>query len=653
MANSFDAYYKWFGIRPEEQPPDCYRLLGIRQFETDLDVISNAADQRMNHLRSLQTGPHAVESQRILNEVSKARVTLLDADRKLAYDVALRKKIAAAASRAACAPSIRADERLPSIESLGDLAREDDLDLDDLDLDDRALDAAIERSAGRPLAGAASGTPRGRTLAGPAIKFASVACGAALGLAVVYALVAKLADVDPLGAFSPRDEIAQGGDGADASGDGISAAANGTGVAEQGKRQHPAAEPSREHYPAGDPSDAPSSDRPRQTDKRPIAQDATGAKPKSHPPGNAATDSNDPFTGLPAHVALPELANTDPHVLLHFAGSPSRLAELALATDAAALEAGASLAVVAAGSDDARRWHVEWRRAASDASLPARAPLAELHLDGESLAFAWMPSAASAADAEQLRNCLLKLRGGGREAVVCLRSPVARPPHVLDFGTAASLVELSCDPLPRLSSLMLEIGPAEALPLDAEFKDERSRVRFATPTKEKIVVMLSAITDADRPELAIEPQATRKGLQMRIVPRVVNPKGESPLSLPQIADARKKYSVLKIKIDRQWSELSAQAAAIEKQATELEREIGGSTQRAALQRELSRVRVQLRSVQAAFQKVDADKLEVDGALDALGAAETLIGELHKKGKLPYRVFALAGETEIDLIRAQE
>ena len=86
MSDSFDAYYKWLGIPPEEQPPHHYRLLGIRELEDDLDVISHAADQRMAHLRSLQSGQHAQHSQRLLNEIASAMVCLLDADKKSAYD---------------------------------------------------------------------------------------------------------------------------------------------------------------------------------------------------------------------------------------------------------------------------------------------------------------------------------------------------------------------------------------------------------------------------------------------------------------------------------------------------------------------------------------------------------------------------------------
>ena len=56
MAESFDPYYTWLGIPPEEQPADHYRLLGVRRFEANEEVIINASDQRMSYIRTFQTG---------------------------------------------------------------------------------------------------------------------------------------------------------------------------------------------------------------------------------------------------------------------------------------------------------------------------------------------------------------------------------------------------------------------------------------------------------------------------------------------------------------------------------------------------------------------------------------------------------------------
>ena len=98
MPEHFDPYRKWLGIPSEEQPPHYYRLLGLAPFEHDPDVIENAADQRMAHVRTFQSGRHAVLSQRILTELSAAKVCLLNEEKKAAYDEELQAGIYGAAN---------------------------------------------------------------------------------------------------------------------------------------------------------------------------------------------------------------------------------------------------------------------------------------------------------------------------------------------------------------------------------------------------------------------------------------------------------------------------------------------------------------------------------------------------------------------------
>src|ERR1017187_9296437 len=94
MPEAFDAYYKWLGIDPEDQPADYYRLLGIKLFQADADVIAHAADKQMAHVRSFQAGQHSALSQKILNEIAAARICLLSPTNKAVYDKKLREQIA-------------------------------------------------------------------------------------------------------------------------------------------------------------------------------------------------------------------------------------------------------------------------------------------------------------------------------------------------------------------------------------------------------------------------------------------------------------------------------------------------------------------------------------------------------------------------------
>lgn len=100
MAAEFNPYHIWLGIPPEEQPANYYRLLGLKLFESSGDVIDNAADRQMAHLRTFQSGKHGELTQRLLNEVAAARVCLLDAKKRAAYDQKIRAMLAAGSPHA-------------------------------------------------------------------------------------------------------------------------------------------------------------------------------------------------------------------------------------------------------------------------------------------------------------------------------------------------------------------------------------------------------------------------------------------------------------------------------------------------------------------------------------------------------------------------
>ncbi len=86
MSEDFNPYYRWLGIRDPERPPDHYRLLGLETFEYDVEVIMEAADRQMHHIRRHQVGQYAEYSQKLLNEIATAKLCLLDPSRKEAYD---------------------------------------------------------------------------------------------------------------------------------------------------------------------------------------------------------------------------------------------------------------------------------------------------------------------------------------------------------------------------------------------------------------------------------------------------------------------------------------------------------------------------------------------------------------------------------------
>ena len=109
MSESFDPYYHWLAIPPDEQPPNHYRLLALRVFEDNPEVIENAANQRMAHLRTFQTGKRSSFSQKLLNEVAAAKICLLNREKKSAYDARLQEELETKGAAAAPIPQVDPD----------------------------------------------------------------------------------------------------------------------------------------------------------------------------------------------------------------------------------------------------------------------------------------------------------------------------------------------------------------------------------------------------------------------------------------------------------------------------------------------------------------------------------------------------------------
>ena len=87
---AFDPYLEWLGIEPHEHPIEHYRLLGIARFESEQVTINSAADERMRHVRSFQTGPRGKFTQQLLNELATAKLCLLSIEARARYDAALK-----------------------------------------------------------------------------------------------------------------------------------------------------------------------------------------------------------------------------------------------------------------------------------------------------------------------------------------------------------------------------------------------------------------------------------------------------------------------------------------------------------------------------------------------------------------------------------
>ncbi len=92
--NKFDPYHAWLGIPKWDRPANAYRLLGIEVFEENRSVIEAAANRQMSYLQELSSGDeHIEEAQKLLGQISKARVVLLNPEKKTAYDKKLSDQL--------------------------------------------------------------------------------------------------------------------------------------------------------------------------------------------------------------------------------------------------------------------------------------------------------------------------------------------------------------------------------------------------------------------------------------------------------------------------------------------------------------------------------------------------------------------------------
>jgi hypothetical protein len=102
VSEAFDPYHRWLGIPPKDQPPHHYRLLGLDLFESDDEVIADAVQRQMAHVRTYQLGPSSAVAQEILNQLGAAKACLLNPEKKAIYDQRLRQ--APSAKTAVAAP---------------------------------------------------------------------------------------------------------------------------------------------------------------------------------------------------------------------------------------------------------------------------------------------------------------------------------------------------------------------------------------------------------------------------------------------------------------------------------------------------------------------------------------------------------------------
>ncbi len=94
MPDSNDVnrlYQEWLEIPADRLPPNHYALLGLDDFESDVERIESAAKSRSAYLHQVAAGPERKLIQDVLNQVAVARRTLLNDSSRSEYDQQLRR----------------------------------------------------------------------------------------------------------------------------------------------------------------------------------------------------------------------------------------------------------------------------------------------------------------------------------------------------------------------------------------------------------------------------------------------------------------------------------------------------------------------------------------------------------------------------------
>ena len=181
---AFDPYYQWLGIPTAEQPPNHYRLLGVSLFESNPDVIANAAEQRIVYVRTFQIGKHSDESQRILNEISVARVCLLNADKKAEYDARLQSATTPPPVTVHAPPAYPSEPPVASLKA-----------------------SAVSAGAMPGRESTRRGAARGRTTKSPLVESVKIIVGGIAGLVIAYCLLLFAFQIDILERLSSRKPV--------------------------------------------------------------------------------------------------------------------------------------------------------------------------------------------------------------------------------------------------------------------------------------------------------------------------------------------------------------------------------------------------------------------------------------------------------------
>jgi hypothetical protein len=478
VADQFDPYYKWLGIPPDEQPPNYYRLLGLRVFESDVDAIRNAADQRMGLLKTFATSYQNQLAEELLNEIARARLCLLDASKKSQYDASLKQILSEttpveALSRPFHIPPPIGTTSVPSYASHGRsvvpsspmgkpssgiYAARPSLNIAGVGTIAPAVEVREDFIGQDLIVAQPSLVPnqrRRRVRQFTIISLFSVIVAAIIGLAAGYFVLCiidlRYDFLHLLANGAPNEQTPssainkpQNNSVTNEPKNGLAHEASAIADPQQSpaSEQHLQDEPDRPRQnPAMKPAAVPPPNRPLPQIKRPVRVT------KQNPP-----KAFDPLAELPANLPLPlPEAVTKPVQLAPIPLNQLESFELELIVN----KDNAAGGLVVGRSDNT---HVlpQWTWPIQSNNQGAISDIAVFSVANTQLEFAWSPT-CERSGVTMLRNAVLNFRGNRIDHFVCLRSPVLLEPLMIDLNKPMQRIVCDCGDLPDLKSIYADV----------------------------------------------------------------------------------------------------------------------------------------------------------------------------------------------------
>ncbi len=463
MDKNFDPYHKWLGIPPKNQPANHYRLLAIEPFEDDPEVINLAADQRMSYVRSFQAGQNGEHSQKILTELSQARVCLLDEKARKQYNKSLAPPSKPSAAPAKNSPTPVADSATQQLTTVSAVAPN--------------VPSVSHGSSGRRKRKQQSG------LLALGLVGLVLAGGVALA-AMMLTGQGKTADAAPdsqenrlaPSAPTPTRQVAVKPN-PPSQGEQVEEGDDTTEpppfFPEDEPEEVSPFEPVNDPSPPKSPVASPDTTRPKLSDL--ITADDTPTELTEDTPTEPTDDTppvqtSNPFTKLPSQVELPSLTakaeSHDPTKPIALgpvaAGSDVKLELTLLGGDGVLPKTDKGAFHVQADKDIPHRWTILRTKFAPEESTEA---IAQFAIKDEQLLFRWTSDGMLERDSNYLRNCTIILSTADDNGTLDLRKTgeVEAIPVRIGKGTSKHYIP-TITWQPRPETLHLELRPEETFP---------------------------------------------------------------------------------------------------------------------------------------------------------------------------------------------